>query len=284
MDSDFFSLRYWSWGHRVNIILPFLCIFIFYLILKNRTAKTQKIVISILMMINVIQHLFKPWFWYSLYLGEIDIDRIFFCNVCASIILLSPVTFLCKNKALKDATFFLGVLGGIFALWFITEKNVKSITHPDYIRFLFCHTLLMTTSSLPVLLGLHKLNIKNFWIVGLSFYALQIIVVGNNMLIYAWNNNFDWGHAYQHLYKRNELFICHPPASSIYKAAFGIDLQSGYMVYDSTRTYIPIFWNFPIFFPLLSLFTLIATWLMSYLKIDEYYLASRKFKIIKNRL
>ena len=268
-----FILKYWSLGHFISIFLPILLIVVVYFILRKRSPKTQKIVILVLILINVIQHLLKPWIWYPLFHGVFNIRSISFYNVCASMILLSPVVFLCKNKALKDALFFLGNMAGIVSLWFISIEYGVNILSVEFIRYFLCHSLLMMTSTLPVLLGLHTLSLKNHWKVALCFFGLEAIVLLDNFIIYMFQNNGDWAFVYNKIYTENELFICHAAPQSFLKNTFLKDFKMKYVIDDGTCFYIPILWSAPVQCPVITAFVYLITWLLTKAKLNGHYLA-----------
>ena len=268
-----FKLYYWSFGHFVSILLPIIIIAIFYLILRKRSLKTQKTVILILIFLNVIQHLFKPFIWYKLYpLETYDIRNSTFCNVCATSILLSPFMFLGKNEAFKDTGFYLGILGGIGSLWFISYLYGYSILSIDFIRYFTTHAILMTTSALPVLLGIQKLKMKNFWKVGLFFLGYETLVFLDNFIIVAFKNGFDWKSAYQLVYNENQLYIMHAPSTEIFNSKLLQQLHIKYVIDDGTCFYIPVIWSAPALYPFFCGVASLTTFVFSKIKLDGHYL------------
>ena len=271
-----FILKYWSLGHFISIFLPILIIVGLYFLLRKRNPKTQWIVILVLIILNVIQHIFKAWVWYPMYHGKFNFRAISFYNVCACLILLSPVVFLCKNKVLKDSMFFLGALSGIMSLWFITTIYGVSILSVEFIRYFTCHAILMATSTLPVFLGLHTLNIKNFWKVGLLFFAVEAIVIIDNMSIYLVQSKFDWVASYQKAYKANEIFIYHAADQSFFKNTFARNWKIKYVIDDGTCFYIPILWSAPVVYPVITGLVWLLMKLFTKTKMNGHYLCEPK--------
>ena len=265
-------LKYWSLGHFISIFGPILMIVGLYFLLRKRKPRTQWIVVFSLIILNFLQHVLKAWFWYPLYHGVFDFRSISFYNVCASMILLSPVVFLCKSKTLKDAMFFLGNLAGIMSLWFISIEKGINILSTEFIRYFFCHAILMVTSSLPVLLGLHTLNMKNFWKVCLCFFALEAIVIIDNMSIYLVQSHFDWAASYKKCYEANELFIYHAPNQAFIKNTFGSDFKMKYVIDDGTCFYIPILYSAPVQYPLVTGFVWLVMKICTKIKLNGRYL------------
>lgn len=273
-----FILKWGSLGHILSIVLPIILIAISYLILRKRSEKTQRIVILVMMLINVAQHLLKPYVWYPLYHGIYDIRNISFCNICATSILLSPIIFICKNEAFKDAQFYIGILGGILSLWIISVQYGNSVLSIEYIRYFSCHTLLMITSSLPVLLGLQTLKLRNFWKVGLLFLMYETIVFFDNLIILSFENNFDWNYAYSVVYAENQLFICHATSQESLKNTPLKNFHLKYVIDDGTCTYIPILWSAWAIYPFVCGFVLFTMWICSKIKLNNNYLAINNIK------
>ena len=78
-----------------------------YFTLKNRTAKTQKIVLFSILLFGLILHFLKCFIPpYST-----DNDRllrdIFFINICGANIFLFPFIFLSKSEKAKDYMFYM---------------------------------------------------------------------------------------------------------------------------------------------------------------------------------
>ena len=278
-----FILKYGSLAHILSIVTPIILIVIFYFFLRNKTQKTQKVVIFILIMINVLQHLLKSYVWFPLYHGIFDLRNSSFCNVCASLILLSPIAFLSKSSSFKDSIFFIGTLSGIMSLWIISIYNGHTILTIDYLRYFSCHALLMVTSTLPVFLGLQTVRVENFWKVGLFFLGVEAIVFLDNFIILGFENSFDFNKAYNIVYNENQLNIMHGISKeSIKNTPFEI-LNIPYMIDDETLTYIPVLWSAPALYPFVSNFALLISTILSKIKIKSKYLAKdiKQYKLVK---
>lgn len=272
---DWYHLTYWSLGHILSFVLPVVFVFLCYLILRLQSPKVQKGVILFLMIVAIIQHVFKAYVYYPLYHGKFDIAMSFFCNICGAQILLSPFIFLSDNKWLKDAMFINGILSTAVSLCFITVTYGVSIFTVDFIRYFTAHTLLLATTTLPVLLGLHTLTIRNCWKVGLYLIFLEALVFFDEMWITAWRHSWDWNTAYQIVYKHNRLFICHSADSSVFNHTFLEGLQVKYIIDDGTYTYIPVLYNAPFIYTFMVIFSWISFKICYGIKLNGHYLAEK---------
>ena len=273
------KLTYGSLGHILSIIVPIFLIIILFYILRYTSSKTQRTVILFIMLINVIQHVFKAWVWYPIWHGKFNVGESFFCNICGCLIILSPLIFLSKKKGLKDALFILGNLSSIVSTWFITISYGLEFTSIVYIRYFTAHCLLMITSTLPVLLGLHTLNIKNCWVAGLFYIALETLVFLNDLTYVAWKNSWDWVYSYKVFYNTNSLFIAHAANVHVFDHTFMEGTHIPFVIDDGTYKYTPILWSAPVIFAWLCPFSALVIWLCGKIHIDDYYLAWREEKM-----
>ena len=272
MNDPIFKLTYFSLGHILSIIVPIFLIVMLFFLLRNASTRTQKAVILTIMLINVFQHVFKAWVWYPMYHGKFDPAMSFFANICGSVILLSPFIFLGKNDVLKDGLFLLGNLCAIVSTWFITITYGISFLHIEYIRYFTAHCLLMITSSLPVLLGLHTVNVRNFWAIGLFYIALETIVFLDNFVNTAAKVSWDWAKAYATIYKANKLFIMKASGPEVFDHTFLAGTKIKYVIDDGTITYVPVLWSAPAIWLGLSVLSWVVFKICAKLHIDGYYL------------
>lgn len=272
---DWYHLTYWSIGHILSFVTPIIFLLLLYLILRLQSPKAQKGIILFIMILNVIQHVFKAYVYYPVYHGKFDIGMSFFCNLCGAQILLSPFIFLGKSKWLKDSLFVTGIISPIVSLGFITVTYGVSIFDLVFIRYFVAHTLLLATSALPVLLGLHTLTVKNCWKIGIFFIFLEVLVFVDEMWIVAYKNNWDWAYSYQFNYNQNKLFIYHSANSSVFNHTFLEGFQMKYIIDDGTCTYIPILYSAPFIY----VFFLIISWITFRIcystKLNGHYLAEK---------
>ena len=147
-----------------------------YFLLRRRPLAVRKGVVLALMLINLLQHFFKP-FLYPQYRGqEFNVLLVTAYNLCAFLIIASPVVLLFKSAAWKDFIALFGTFAGIVSMaiphWFIG----KPFWTWDVFRYYFCHALLFASSLLTLLLGLHRLRWRNFWKMPFLFFLTLILV------------------------------------------------------------------------------------------------------------
>lgn len=155
-----------------------------YIILREKEKKTQKFVILGIMLLNVTQHLLKS-FIYPGYegLGFSAFNTAY--NMCAALILVSPIALLFNVRLLRDFVYYAGSFAGIIAIvipyWHIGADALD----PEAVRSFICHALLFSTSLLPLLLGLHKPSYKCFYKLGLCFILFLCVIILNDAICIA---------------------------------------------------------------------------------------------------
>ena len=135
------------------------------------------------MIINVLQHILKTIIYNHLGLEGFTAYSTAY-NMCALLILLSPIAYFVKLRPLRDFVFLLGAFAGLIAIAIPYWSIGKPATDPDFLRSLFCHTLLFLSSSLTLSLGYHSPNKKTFLFMGVYVLgALGVIVLNNTLAI-----------------------------------------------------------------------------------------------------
>ena len=175
-----FNLWYWFWviiciGSTVGL----------YFLLKNKSQKTQKIVLFSILLLGLVAHFTK--FLYPPY--STDMSRMlrdsWFVNICGANIGLFPFMFFSKNKRVKDYMFYLGLLGGLVATLVPLEpiqKANQAAEWIDIVRFYFHHTMLYAVPLLMVLFGLHKLSYKRVLWCPVYLLGVMLFIMLNQIL------------------------------------------------------------------------------------------------------
>ncbi|MBR2988414.1 MAG: YwaF family protein [Clostridia bacterium] len=164
------------------IVIGTLAIVGLYCLLKNKSQKTQSIVLGSILFFNLALHFLKLTFPpYSTNLDKAMRD-VWFINVCATSVLFFPFCFLSKSKTAKDYMVFLGTISGLLAFLYPTEAIDKSVLTLDLWRFYICHWIIIAVPVLTMLLRLHKLDIKRIWKMPICVSAMLLFIICNQIL------------------------------------------------------------------------------------------------------
>lgn len=174
-----FNFWYFFW-----IILFIGVFFGLYFLLRSKSDKTKKIVLSAILWFGLALHFLKCFIPpYSTDRARLYRD-IWFINICAANILLFPFIFLSKNKSAKDYMFYIGVISGILSMVMPLEpiKKVDQAAEMlDVVRFYIHHAFLWIVPLLMVLLKLHTLSWKRVWKVPLCLLGLFLFIMLNQI-------------------------------------------------------------------------------------------------------
>ena len=156
-----------------------------YFILKNRTQKTQKIVLFSLLLLGLILHFLK--FLIPPY--STDIDRLYrdswFINICGANIFLFPFFFLSKNERAKDYMFYIGVLSGLISILYPMEpmnKVNQAAEWLDILRFYYHHTMIWAVPLLMIIFKHHTLNYRRVLYVPTYLLVVMLFIIANQIL------------------------------------------------------------------------------------------------------
>lgn len=158
-----------------------------YFVLRARRARTQNVVLFLLLAANFALHFLKLLFPPYNTEGKFDyyIQTITPENVCAINTMIFPFLFLSKNGALRDYMFYIGVISGIAASWIPMSIDDAGVFDFDTIRYYSCHTVLWAVPLLMVVLGRHKLNYRRIIFVPLIYILDLVVIVANESLLVA---------------------------------------------------------------------------------------------------
>ena len=202
-----FNFWYFFW-----IVLFIGVFFGLYFLLRNKSEKTQKTVLSAILWFGLLLHFLKCFIPpYSTDQARLYRD-IWFINICAGNIFFFPFIFLSKSKTAKDYMFYIGVLSGIVSMVLPLEpinKVDQAAEILDIIRFYIHHGFLWIVPLLMVVLKLHTLSWKRVWNVPLYLLGLFLFIMlnqifqselgfvalrGNDLLAIGYkNSSYIWG-------------------------------------------------------------------------------------------
>ena len=176
---EMFNFWYFFW-----LILAAGTIVGLYFLLKNRSKKTQKIVLFSFLAFGFVLHFLK------VYIPPYSVDEArmlrdsWFVNICAANIALFPFMFFSKKDTVKDYMFYIGVISGLIAHVYPQEPIAKldqMAEQLDIVRFYYHHWMLMAVPLLMVLLGHHKLSYKRVWVAPVGLLALMLFIILNQI-------------------------------------------------------------------------------------------------------
>ena len=156
-----------------------------YFLLRNRSTRTQKIVLFSFLALGLLLHFLK------VYIPPYSVDQArmlrdsWFVNICGANIALFPFMFFSKNEKVKDYMFYIGVLSGVIALFYPEEPMAKvdqMAEQLDIVRFYYHHWMVMAIPLLMVMLGLHKLSYKRVWAAPVGLLLLMLFILLNQLL------------------------------------------------------------------------------------------------------
>ena len=110
-------MYYGSPFYLASLLLALVLTLALWLVLRKCSPQCCRRVLLILSLINLLQHLLKPWI-YPHYRGQSFSYISTAYNMCATMILLLPLAFLTKSRYWKNFLFFAGAFAGISALAF----------------------------------------------------------------------------------------------------------------------------------------------------------------------
>ena len=152
--------------------------------LRNKTTKTQKIVLFSFLAFGLLLHFLKA------FIPPYSVDEArkwrdsWFVNICGANIALFPFLFFCKNKRVKDYMFYIGVLSGVLALVYPQEPLAKSNQMGEFwdiVRFYYHHWMLLAVPLLMVLFKHHTLSYKRILSAPIGLLLLMLFIMLNQI-------------------------------------------------------------------------------------------------------
>ena len=159
---------------------------VLYYALRNKSEKTQKIVLWSFLAFGLLLHFLKRFIPpYS-----VDYDRhlrdSWFVNICGANIGLFPFLFFSKNKHVKDYMFYIGMISCLIALLYPQEPLAKSNQAGEFldiVRFYYHHWMVGGIPLLMVLLGHHNLSWKRVWVAPTGLMLLGLFIMLNQLFM-----------------------------------------------------------------------------------------------------
>ncbi len=255
------QINYFSLAHVIYIALALGFAAALYFILRRCSIKVQRICVVFLMILNVIQHLFKSYI-YPQYegLGFNALNSAY--NMCALLILVSPIAYLSRSERLRDFVFYTGSVAGIIAIlvpyWNIGDEMLS----PDVIRFFICHLLLFASSILTLLLGHHKPSWKSSYRIAAGFFVSLVVIILNDIvfLYMGLYPGVEVENLFESLRAINPVWSFEPPEAFPFVADIARFFSPDILVGDNREgLFVPVLWYFIPIFLAISILTLPIT-------------------------
>ena len=156
-----------------------------YLLFKNKSEKSQDILLFSLLIVGIILHFTKGFYPpYSTDTARMLRDS-WFVNFCGANIALFPFMYFSKNNHIKDYMFYVGVLSGLIAILYPEEPLAKIDQINEYldiIRFYYHHWMLLSVPLLRFLWGRHKLSYKRVLSAPTILMIVALFIMLNQVL------------------------------------------------------------------------------------------------------
>ena len=153
-----------------------------YFLLRNKSQKTQKIVLACILFFNLALHFTKPL--YAPYNTDPMhcIENLWFINLCGTSVLFFPFIYLSKSATAKDYMFYFGVISGTLSFFYPTEALGDYIFTWDLWRFYICHWIIVAVPLLMFLLKHHTLSYKRIWKMPICLCAVMLFIMVSQVL------------------------------------------------------------------------------------------------------
>ena len=191
------------------MLVPIALLTVLYFIFRDKSDLVKKTAVLIIALLNTLQHILKPYI-YPQYHGESLGARSTAYNMCALLILISPIVWLVGSELWKNFIFYIGSIAGfssILVTYWLAEPMEEQI------RFVICHGLLFVSSFLPLLFGIFHVNYRKFWKLPFVFFGCLMILIVNNIITFTMGIAGDTGSLtlFDFLYRENPCWAMHPP-------------------------------------------------------------------------
>ncbi len=191
------------------MLIPILAVVLLYFIFRNKSVRVKKAVVFAVALFNTLQHLLKPYI-YPQYFGESFGARSTAYNMCALLILISPIVLAVGSELWQNFMFYVGSIAGYSSI-LVTYWLASPIE--EQVRFVICHGLLFISSFLPFLFGIYRVNYRKFWRLPFVFFGCLMILIVNNIVTFTLKIAGDTGNMtlFDFLYRENPCWSMHSP-------------------------------------------------------------------------
>ena len=204
-------IEYGSLFYFLYLFLPVGLTVLLTFLFRKKSLRAQKGVVLAVLLLNVFQHIFKLQIYPQYDGGFSPIVTAY--NMCAFLILFSPVAFFSKRQGIKDCVCILGTAAGLGAMLFPTWFLGLSAFSWEICRFYICHGLLLTGSVLPLSLGFHRFSRRSVLKIPFFFLFAQAVILCNDALLICagyYGSNLSTSDVFACLYRSNPCWTMHP--------------------------------------------------------------------------
>lgn len=209
--SNMLIINYGSVAYFIPPAIILVIVAALFFMFRRRSAAAKKAVVLIIMAVNILQHVLKQ-FIYPHYFGNAYPDLINTAyNMCATLILLSPVIFFSRSRAFRQFLAYVGTIAGLLTMavphWYIGQTMLQW----DVFRYYFCHGMLVASSFLPAAWGLYKMCWRDFWKFPFIFFFMLILIAFNDLVFWCLGVVGDYTQPFfEVLYDANPCWMMHP--------------------------------------------------------------------------
>lgn len=234
-------LNYFSPAHIITAVTALLLVLILYFIFKKKSYKAQRALVLVLVLANLFQHLFKLEI-YPMYGGGFGLLCTAY-NMCALLIILSPLAYFTRFKLLRDFVYYIGSSAGLVAILIPYWNIGDSIFTWEFFRFFFCHALLFASSVLPLLFGHHKPSWRRFLLLGISFFLGILLILTNDAVFFAIDlGSTDFKVIYEKLAVANPIWAFGPPEEFSFVVRIASRLSPSFLFESKAGNLVPVLW------------------------------------------
>lgn len=203
-------MHYFDPSHLLSLLFAAALVLALYFPLRKKSPRAKKIALGIVIGVNIGQHFLKSFVWPHLWGSGFTLENTAY-NVCALLILATPFCVYGKSGVLKQFLFYAGTCAGTFALLFPFWFVGKSLLQWEFVRFWFCHALLLASSVLPGLWGMVPFRMRDGWKFGLLALGALCIILLNNVIFLLAFGQTDGSDLYEALLAHNPVWLAGPP-------------------------------------------------------------------------
>lgn len=231
-------------------MLGLLPTFVLYIVFRNAQAHARRTAVFAVAMLNLFQHLFKPFVWPHLRGTGFGLENTAY-NVCALLIIVTPLSILFGGELLLEFIACIGSAAGAFTLllpyWFFGGTPFSW----EFLRAWTCHAMLLCSSALLLLFGLVRFRFRHCFRFGFLFVAMLATVLINDMIVLALTEGRTG--LYARLLALNPLWVMGPTERYPLLASLFESSSPAFLLKSAAHGYAPVLWYAVPFYILITI-------------------------------